>query len=270
MPEAPNAPLEPEFSAAAIRMAQPTGVPMVLFAGRKDAEDQKVLDVEEARLERQLEIEATMQGVEQPFASKVVQPQVSHQHPSNMPGWSRREWALDPFYGWRTQDESKIPKVPILARAEEEARQAAIAKRIAQTLGETPAPSLTPPPAQPDMLRQSPTPSSMGPLPPSAHLITEEPAPKPSWHDAVIKERILAATYTNGTLAFQEEGLKQGIVSDFPLPVNAAVSGYREPEANPARLVDIPDREWSERAPKDADRDPANGRPPSLLWFLGM
>lgn len=278
MPTQPSAAPEPEFSAAAVFVARPTGVPEVLFAGRRatDREREKTLNAEEARLERQLELEAGMQGVEHPHAAKVVQPQVDDQHPSKMPGWSRREWLDDPFYGWRTQDESKVPKVPAIVRAEEAARRAAIDRRLAEVHGETPVPAGQEPALAasggPEMLLRQPPGPSLRPLPSSAALVSEDHGPhKPSWHDAVIKERIVAASYTSGSLAQQDEALKQAAVSDFRLPVSAAVNGYLEPDANPGRLVDVSDNTtWRERAPKVADKNPATGKPPSMLWFLGL
>eukprot|EP00928_Gymnodinium_smaydae_P049980 TRINITY_DN33586_c0_g1_i1.p1 TRINITY_DN33586_c0_g1~~TRINITY_DN33586_c0_g1_i1.p1 ORF type:complete len:317 (+),score=31.61 TRINITY_DN33586_c0_g1_i1:59-1009(+) len=69
------------------------------------------------QLELQLQLEAELEGVEDHSTQRAITT-AEAEHLSSMPGFNRREWTSDPFYGWRTQDASSIPVVPALARQE--------------------------------------------------------------------------------------------------------------------------------------------------------
>merc|ERR1711879_98168 len=86
-------------------------------------------------LERQLQLESTMDGCEDVTMQRVVADGLGHPegrtwHPSNMPAWNRREWVDDPFYGWRTQPRpprplgSNVPAAQRLAAANAAAPEA--------------------------------------------------------------------------------------------------------------------------------------------------
>uniref|UniRef100_A0A7S0ZRB4 Uncharacterized protein n=1 Tax=Noctiluca scintillans TaxID=2966 RepID=A0A7S0ZRB4_NOCSC len=60
-------------------------------------------------VDRQLEIESEREGMEEPAAQRT--PVVVGKHVSETGAYNRREWVNDPFYGWRTQDTSKIAMV---------------------------------------------------------------------------------------------------------------------------------------------------------------
>lgn len=55
----------------------------------------------EEELEQQLQMEAELDGVE---CLGYVSSEVMNEHPSELPDFDRRMWAVDPFYGWRTQE----------------------------------------------------------------------------------------------------------------------------------------------------------------------
>lgn len=48
-----------------------------------------------------MQMEAELDGVE---CLGYVSSEVMNEHPSELPDFDRRMWAVDPFYGWRTQD----------------------------------------------------------------------------------------------------------------------------------------------------------------------
>lgn len=249
-------------------MAPAAGVPEALYEGAKAAENAEAHAIPDFKLDRQLELEASMNGVEDSHKPKIAIIQEVHdEHFSNMPGFCRREWNHDPFYGWRTQDESKVPEVPAVKRALEAERQAAIdarrnhAHRLAEhvNVGQDPfmatQVSLSEP-MRPRPVVQSRTVETGGTKVTLASLEAKqlEPhqpgqqlkLPGPSWHDAEIGERILAASHMRGNWLVQSEAVKQKAIIEYDLPVHMFVG----------RALEQPEPDGTARLPaagEDAD-----------------
>jgi len=247
------------FGAQKVLMAPAAGVPEALYEGVKAAEDAEAHAIPDFKLNRQLELEASMDGVEDSHKPRIVIIQEVHdEHFSNMPGFCRREWNHDPFYGWRSQDDSKVPEVPAVRRALEAERQAAIdarknhAHRLAEQINVAEDPFMATQVSLSEPMRprpvQSRTVDSGGTKVTLASLEAKQLEPQqperqlelpgPSWHDAEIGERILAASHMRGNWLVQSEAVKQKAIIEYDLPVHLFVGGALE--RDPDRTAPLP------------------------------
>jgi hypothetical protein len=295
------------FGAQSVLLTQGEGVPEAIYGGIEAADEIEAEKVSASALEKQLEVEASMHGIEDShLPRKVWNVQVTDAHFSSMPDWDRREWRHDPFYGWRTQEESKVPMLPAVKKALEAERQAAIEARknkahlaaeginvasdpfMAQelTLFESLRPRRLDEPYKEDKpkrfqanhgititsieakerlsnairsnnpdelsaaIKECRNANALAPAKLSADLEVG-----PSWHDAKITERILAASHIRGDCLAQDEATKQQAIIDHNLPVGL-FTGAAPQQASGPMSSPLPPPSAAASAPSAEALDP--------------
>lgn len=274
------------FGAQSVLLAPPAGVPEAIYEGTNAAAHVEARAVSQSLLERQLDAEATMDGIENSHKPRAVwNIPVDDEHFSSMPDWNRREWNHDPFYGWRTQEESKIPLLPAVKKALEAEKKAAIEARKnhvrlrSEGVNLTQDPFMAPDPQlslfeslRPRRLdepqhgpsddgewkknhgvniaaleaqqRLSHAVASKDPDELSAAikdcrnagaLAPPRPADHagPSWQNAQISEKILAAAHVRGNCLVQSEAAKQHAIIDYNIPVGIFVGNAPQQASGP-------------------------------------